>query len=136
MELRHLRYFVIVAEAQNVTRASQRLHVSQPALSRQIHDLEDELEVPLFERTAKSIALTAAGRLFLREARAVLERADIAVKRVRSAGQQEKLHLHVGYAPSPAAEMMPHIIRELERLAPNVRVVLNDISSAEVSGGR
>jgi LysR family transcriptional regulator, benzoate and cis,cis-muconate-responsive activator of ben and cat genes len=80
-ELRHLRYFVAVAEAENVLRAAtQKLHVSQPAVSRQIRDLEDELAVLLFERTGKAINLTDAGRVFLREARAVLERTDEAVK--------------------------------------------------------
>ena len=62
MELRHLRYFVAVAEAENVSRAALKLHVSQPGLSRQIRDLEDELGFPLLERTAKSVRLTEAGR--------------------------------------------------------------------------
>ena len=71
MELRHLRYFVAVAEMENVSRAAtQRLHVAQPSLSRQIRDLEDEVGVQLLERTAKSIRLTDAGRAFLDEARA------------------------------------------------------------------
>jgi len=71
MELRHLRYFIAVAEEENVSRAALKLHVSQPALSRQVHDLEDELGFPLLERTAKSVKLTDAGRTFLAEARAV-----------------------------------------------------------------
>jgi DNA-binding transcriptional LysR family regulator len=84
MELRHLRYFVGVAEMENVSRAALKLHVSQPALSAQIRDLEDEIGFQLLERTAKSVKLTKAGRAFLDEARAVLQRADEAVKKARS----------------------------------------------------
>ena len=74
MELRHLRYFVAVAEMENVSRAALKLHVSQPALSRQIRDLEDELGFSLLERTAKSVRLTDAGRTFLDNARALLQK--------------------------------------------------------------
>src|SRR6478736_9516415 len=83
VELRHLRYFVAVAEMENVSRAALKLHVSQPALSRQVRDLEEELGFPLLERSAKSVRLTEAGRMFLSEARAVLQRADEAVKAAR-----------------------------------------------------
>jgi LysR family transcriptional regulator, benzoate and cis,cis-muconate-responsive activator of ben and cat genes len=64
MELRHLRYFVAVAEEENVSRAALKLHVSQPGISRQIHDLEDEIGFQLFERSAKSVRLTGAGKVF------------------------------------------------------------------------
>src|SRR4051812_22994054 len=80
VELRHLRYFVAVAQEQNVTRAAARLHVSQPPLSRQIRDLEHELGVALFEHTAKAVRLTDAGRIFLTEAQAVLRRSDEAIQ--------------------------------------------------------
>jgi len=84
MELRHLRYFVAVAEEENVSRAALKLHVSQPGLSRQIRDLEDEIGFQLFERSAKSLRLTAAGKVFLGEARAVLQRASEAVEKARA----------------------------------------------------
>jgi DNA-binding transcriptional LysR family regulator len=74
MELRHLRYFVAVGEEENMSRAAVKLHVSQPALSKQVRDLEDEIGFPLLQRTAKSVRLTEAGRVFLDSARAVLRR--------------------------------------------------------------
>src|SRR5712671_6830300 len=99
MELRHLRYFIAAAEEENVSRAALKLHVSQPGISRQIRDLEDELGFQLFERSAKSLRLTEAGKFFLTEARAVLQRAEDAVKAAHAiaTGSGE---LHIGYAPS------------------------------------
>ena len=76
MELRHLRYFATVGELLNFTKAAQRLRVAQPALSRQIRDLESDLGVQLLERVPRAVKLTDAGAAFLIEARAVLERAD------------------------------------------------------------
>jgi DNA-binding transcriptional LysR family regulator len=84
VELRHLRYFVAVAETENVSRAALKLHVSQPALSRQIRDLEDEIGFCLLQRTAKSVRLTDAGRAFLSDAQALLQQADEAVKKARA----------------------------------------------------
>src|SRR5438874_8235121 len=83
VELRHLRYFVAVAEMENVSRAALKLHVSQPALSKQISDLEDQIGSSLLERTAKSVRLTEAGRAFLEEARAILKHACAAVLKGR-----------------------------------------------------
>lgn len=131
MELRHLRYFVIVAEEQNVTRAAARLHVSQPPLSRQIHDLEEELGVPLFRRTAKSLTLTEAGKIFLIEAREVLLRAEKAVQTVRLVAAGDRGQLRVGYAPSLAVEILPRALMAFERDYPGVRVSLHDLSTDE-----
>src|SRR5687767_2547076 len=107
MELRHLRYFVGVAEEENVSRAALKLHVSQPALSRQIRDLEEELGFPLLERSAHSVRLTPAGRSFLVEARAVLQRAEDAVATARLIAHGGSGELHVGYAPSLTARILP-----------------------------
>ena len=116
MELRHLRYFVAVAEGQNVLRAAtQTLHVSQPAVSRQIRDLEDELGVQLFERTGKSIRLTNPGRVFLKAVREVLERVDEAVKETRAVAGADETEQHVGYSPTTTRAHRPVAQRERMR---------------------
>lgn len=135
MELRHLRYFVAVAEEENVTRAAARLHLSQPPLTRQMHDLEEELGVALFERDGKSIRLTEAGRVFLDEARASLRRVDEAVAAVRAAAREQRGELRLGYAPSPTVEILPLLLRDFQRICPKVRVVLHDHSSPEMLAG-
>jgi DNA-binding transcriptional LysR family regulator len=135
MELRHLKYFVAVAEEQNITRAATRLHVSQPPLSRQIRDLEEELGVALLERSAKAVKLTEAGRIFLVEAQAVLARADQAREAVRAFANQCTGELHVGYAPSLTVELLPHALREFQKTSPGVRVVLHDLSTEEMLSG-
>jgi DNA-binding transcriptional LysR family regulator len=131
MELRHLRYFVVAAEEQNVTRAAERLHLSQPPLSRQIRDLEDELGVELFRRTAKSLALTEAGRAFLPEARAVLLRVDQAADAARAAANRCQGKLRVGYAPSLTAKFLPRALRAFAAEYPGTHVTLHDLSSEE-----
>ena len=135
MELRHLRYFVAVAEEENVTRAAERLHISQPPLSRQIQDLEEELGVALFERTARTVRLTPVGRLFLVEARAVLQRADEAVQRVRSTQGGMEGDLAIGFAPSLTVELLPEALRQFQKSFPKVKVSLRDLSSEEMIRG-
>src|SRR6476661_2282645 len=121
VELRHLRYFVAVAEMENVSRAALKLHVSQPALSRQIRDLEDEIGFSLLERTAKSVRLTDAGRAFLDNARAV--------------ASAEPTELHVGYSPMPTAEILPKTLRAFQRAMPNVHVRSHDWTNKDILDG-
>jgi DNA-binding transcriptional LysR family regulator len=133
MELRHLRYFVAVAEEENVSRAALKLHVSQPGISRQIHDLEDELGFQLFERSAKSVRLTGAGKVFLTEARVVLQHADDAVKKGRAAAGGTNGEINVGYAPSLTVQILPQALRKFQEQYPKVRVALHDLGSEMVS---
>jgi DNA-binding transcriptional LysR family regulator len=135
VELRHLRYFVAVAEAENVTRAALKLHVSQPALSRQIRDLENELGFALLTRSAKSVRLTDAGQVLLGEARAVLERVNQAVSRARAAAVGTETELQVGYAPSLTARILPPALRTFQADQPQVRVRLHDLSTEEMLAG-
>ncbi len=135
MELRHLRYFVAVAEAENVSRAALNLHVSQPALSRQIRDLEEELSLSLLERTAKSVQLTETGRVFLVESRAVLQRAAEAVSAAKAVAVSEHGELHIGYAPTLTARMLPPALRAFQAAKPSVRVLLHDLSTEEMLAG-
>ena len=135
MELRHLRYFVAVAEMENVSRAALKLHVSQPALSRQIRDLEAEIGFSLLERTAKSVRLTDAGRAFLDNARALLQNADEAVTKARAVASAEPTELHVGYSPTPTAEILPKTLRAFQATMPNVHVRLHDWSNKDILDG-
>lgn len=135
MELRHLRYFVAVAGTENVSRAALRLHVSQPALSRQIRDLEEEIGFQLLERGAKSVRLTDAGRTFLAGARAVLERAEEAVKAARAVATGLRGELNVGYAPTPTVRLLPAALRAFHAERPEVRVKLHDLATDEMIAG-
>jgi len=135
MELRHLRYFIAVAETENVSRAALKLHVSQPALSRQVRDLEDELGFALLERSAKSVRLTPAGRVFLAEAQMILERVNDGVKAARAVARGEVGEIHVGYAPSPTVELLPCALHAFQNTAPGVRVELHDLSTEEMLAG-
>jgi len=135
MELRHLRYFVGVAAEENVSRAALKLHVSQPALSRQIRDLESELGFLLLERGAKSVRLTDAGRVFFEEARAVLQRVEAAVRTARAVAGGGGGELHVGYAPSLTVRILPPTLRAFQAGWPGVRVKLHDLSTEEMLAG-
>ncbi len=133
MELRQLRSFIAVAEDGVISRAAQRLHLTQSALSRQIKALEEDLGVTLLERSAHSVKLTQEGEVLLKEGRGVLERADAAVTKVRAAGKA--VLLRVGYAPTLTAGILPLAISSFTQKHPRVRVELLDLSSTEMRTG-
>ena len=112
---------------ENVSRAAtQRLHVAQPSLSRQIRDLEEEVGVPLFERSARALRLTDAGRAFLEEARAILSSTDEAARKARAIGGKRETELHLGDFPLATARIMPRLLRNFQRAMPNVHIKLHD----------
>ena len=130
MELRHLRYFVAVASHGSFSRAAGMLHLTQPPLSRQVKDLEEELGAALLVRGANSVKLTAAGELFYEEAREVLARADDAVRRVH--GETGKETLRVGYSSSMATRITAAVLPRFQAVAPRGRIELADLSSREI----
>jgi LysR family transcriptional regulator, benzoate and cis,cis-muconate-responsive activator of ben and cat genes len=131
MELRHLRYFVAVASYGSFNRAAEILHLTQPPLSRQVKDLEDELGVPLLVRGTNAIRLTEAGELFYEEAREVLARAEAAVRRVRGEARNETLR--VGYAPSMTTGIISAVLKKFQSATQRVHVELADLSSREIN---
>ncbi len=122
MELRHLRYFVAVAEEQNISRAAKRLHVSQPPLSRQIRDLETELGVSLFERDAKSVKLTQLGELFLIEARAALQRVEHAAAFIQAVARRADDHIRIAHTNAIAVEVLPLLLSTIQRKHERLRI--------------
>ncbi|MCE9520550.1 MAG: LysR family transcriptional regulator [Verrucomicrobia bacterium] len=121
-----------VAAARNITRAAEQLHISQPPLSRQIRDLEDELGVLLFDRGNKQIQLTAVGKIFLKDARDVLQRVNEATLRVRALSGQGAGELRIGYAPAPTVELLPRAMKLFRKVAPKIQVALQDLSTDEM----
>jgi len=130
MELRHLRYFIAVADELSFTRAAQRLHTAQPSLSQQIRNLEDEVGTPLFERTRRKVELTDAGKVFLAEARLVVAQADRAVARARQVGQG-RATVTIGFVPAAEIRVFPVILPRLRLRFPEVNVELRSLPTAE-----
>jgi DNA-binding transcriptional LysR family regulator len=124
MELRHLRYFVAVAEELHFRRAAERLHVAQPAVSEQIRKLETELGVQLFNRTQRSVSLTPSGQAMVGEARRVLRQADVAQMAARNAADKAICRLRIGYLCDSLPTNVGRAMRMLSASAPLVEVAL------------
>ena len=135
MELRHFRYFLAVAEALNFTKAAALLRIAQPALSRRVQDLEDEIGVDLLKRSPRGVVLTAEGKVFLEKTRQILKLADESVEQVRALARGEEGELHMGYAPAPTVEIFPPALAAFQKAFPRVRVLLHDLSEQELVDG-
>src|SRR5260221_6923856 len=126
MELRHLRYFVAVEETGSLTVAAERrLHTSQLSLSRQIRDLEDEVGVELFSRSARGVELTAAGRAFLDHARLAIAQVDAATEAARRAAQPVKRTFALGFLTGQEMDWLPEAMRILRDELPNIEVTVS-----------
>lgn len=131
MELRHLRYFVAVAEELHFGRAAVRLHMAQPPLSQQIRQLETEIGVTLFARTNRRVELTPAGEVFLREARAILDQVDQAVIQAQRANLGEAGWLGIGFVGSVTYDVLPATLRRFRERYPDVELVLQELMGDE-----
>ncbi|MCV7015298.1 LysR family transcriptional regulator [Mycolicibacterium madagascariense] len=126
MELRHLRYFVAVAETGSLTEAAQRrLHTSQPSLSRQIRDLERQVGVELLSRSARGVEVTEAGRVFLDHARAVLVQVDAGVQAARAAAHPVRRSFGMGFLTGLEVTWLPLAMRALQDQLPDIQVAVS-----------
>ena len=133
MELRHLRYFIAVAEEKHMTRAAQRLGIQQPPLSLQIRALEQELDVQLFRRKPRGVELTDAGAAFLDRARAILDQVERATATTRRTARGEQGRVVVGFTSSaPFHPFVPRVIRAFREMSPLVSLVLEESGSSEL----
>ncbi len=131
MELRHLRYFIAVAEELNFTRAAARLRTAQPSFSQQIRDLEAEIGTDLLTRTKRHVALTEAGRVFLDEARLTLAQAQRAVTMARRAVHAGDRRMTIGFLPAAEVKIFPIMLTYMRARFPDLHLVFNSLTTAE-----
>jgi len=131
MELRHIRYFLAVAEELHFGRAAERLNISQPPLSMQIQNLEEELQVKLFDRSRRQVQLTRCGERFLRRAKAILSEIDNAVKEVQALDRGEMDTISIGYKSGIMLEEITPLLKEFQKTYPGVRLKFIQASVAE-----
>jgi LysR family hca operon transcriptional activator len=134
MELRHLRYFIAVAEEGSVTAAAERrLHTAQPSLSRQLRDLEIEVGAPLLIRHARGVELTEAGSAFLVHARVAVSEAAEALQAARRAARPAKMVFSVGFLTGQEVDWLPRVTRILRAELPNVEFKVTSMYSPDVA---
>jgi len=133
MELRHLRYFVAVVEAGSLTVAARKLHTSQPSLSRQIRDLEEEIGAGLLTRRARGIELTPAGRAFLEHARSVLSQVEAAAEAARRVAHPAKPCFTIGFLTGHELTWMPESLQILRDELPNIDVMISSQLSPQLA---
>ncbi|MGI8436114.1 MAG: LysR family transcriptional regulator [Chthoniobacterales bacterium] len=131
MELRHLRYFVAVADALSFTKGAQKLHLSQPSLTRQIKDLEAELGVRLLDRSKQGVNLTRQGATFLIDAKRLLDLSQEIVKSVQRTGEQPPFPLNIGYVADLFYDLLPVTLAAFQRSFPTVPINLFDMSCGD-----
>ena len=131
MELRHLRYFVTVAEELHFGRAAAKLFIAQPPLSQQIQQLERELGVPLLARTSRRVQLTPAGEAFLTEARQILESVRVAADTAKRAARGDTGWLGIGFAASATYDLLPAVLHDFRASFPEVSLSLQELNAVE-----
>src|SRR5215471_9442768 len=131
MEIRHLRYFCVLAEQLHFTKAALLLNVAQPALSHQIRQLEEELGTQLVERSNRRVRLTAAGEIFLARSARILEQLDQAARETTRAGQGDSGSLVIGVVSTAVCSVLPELLRSFRREAPSILVDIREMEPAE-----
>ncbi|MEG0482016.1 MAG: DNA-binding transcriptional regulator HcaR [Acinetobacter sp.] len=131
MELRHLRYFIAVAEELNFSRAALKLYTAQPSLSQQIKDLEEDVGVRLLNRTKRKVELTEEGAVFLEQARLTLAQAEKAVAMARQVSQAKQQLLRIGFVPVAEIKVFPYVLPNLRVQDPELKIELHSLNNLE-----
>ncbi|NJL55010.1 LysR family transcriptional regulator [bacterium] len=129
MELQQLRYFVMVAEELHFGRAADRLHISQPALSKQIANLEKEIGLALLTRTKRTVKLTTAGQVFIEQSKQLLSQVDTAIQLTRRTARGEAGHLTIGFTETATHTVLPNLVKEFRSNYPNVELTMLGLST-------
>jgi DNA-binding transcriptional LysR family regulator len=131
MELRHLQYFLVLAQDLNFSRAARRLHIAQPSLSQQIRQLERELETELIDRSVRPLRLTNAGQVLLRNASSIVAEAEETAREVRRAGRGEVGRLRIGYSYGGLYDLVLALLRRVRAAWPNTNLVIVQLAQGE-----